>query len=107
VFGARTQDDLYCLDEMRTIKARGNGHFNFIPVLSREPDGSDWSGLRGNCTDILSPDAHDLPNSHAYLCGPPGMVDAAIACLTKAGVCEAHIFYDKFLDASHTPGGRA
>lgn len=106
VFGARTQDDLYCLDEMRAIKARGNGHFNFIPVLSREPEGSDWPGLRGNCTDILSPDALDLPNSHAYLCGPPGMVDAAIACLTRAGVCEAHIFYDKFLDASHAPSGR-
>lgn len=106
VFGARTRDDLYCLDEMKQIKARGNGHFNFIPVLSREPDDSDWSGLRGHCTDILSPDAFDLPNSHAYLCGPPAMIDSAIECLSRAGVKSEHIFYDKFIDASHMQGGR-
>lgn len=107
VFGARTRDDLYCLEEMAQIKARGNGHFNFIPVLSREPDNSDWKGLRGHCTDILSPDAFDLPNSHAYLCGPPAMVDSAIECLTREGMNSEHIFYDKFLDASHIQGGRA
>jgi xylene monooxygenase electron transfer component len=106
VFGARTRDDLYCLDEMKQIKACGNGHFTFIPVLSREADSSDWSGLRGHCTDILLPDSFDLPNSHAYLCGPPAMIDSAIECLTRAGVCSEHIFYDKFLDASHMQGGR-
>lgn len=107
VFGARTREDLYCLDEMQQIKARGNGHFNFIPVLSREPEDSDWSGLRGHCTDILAPESMDLPNSHAYLCGPPAMIDSAIECLTRAGVCQEHIFYDKFLDASHMQGGRS
>ena len=98
VFGARTREDLYCLEQMQAIKARGNGQFNFIPVLSREPDDSDWSGLRGHCTDILGADGVELPGSHAYLCGPPAMIDSAIDCLTRAGVCQEHIFYDKFLD---------
>ena len=87
--------------------ARGNGHFNFIPVLSQEPEDSDWQGLRGRCTDILLPAVPDLASSHAYLCGPPGMIDSAIARLTEAGVRSEHIYYDKFLDASHMPGGRA
>lgn len=107
VFGARTRDDLYCLDDMKQIKALGNGHFNFIPVLSNEPVDSDWDGLRGYCTDVLSPDEFDLSNSHAYLCGPPVMIDSAIEFLTRAGVNSEHIFYDKFLDASHMQGGRA
>ena len=108
IFGARTREDLYCLEEMRAIKTRGNGHFNFLPVLSREPDGSDWDGLRGHCTEILSLDRFaDIPDSHAYLCGPPAMIDSAVKCLTGAGLCEQHIYYDKFLDASHLPGGRA
>lgn len=106
MFGARTQNDLYCLDEMKQIKALGNGHFNFIPVLSREPEDSDWNGLRGQCIDILSPESIDLPNSHAYLCGPPGMIDNAIEYLTRAGVAPENIFYDKFLDASNIKGGR-
>jgi propane monooxygenase reductase subunit len=32
----------------------------------------------------------------AYVCGPPPMVDAAIATLTDLGVREQYIFYDKF-----------
>ena len=32
----------------------------------------------------------------AYVCGPPPMVDAAIAMLTELGVREQYIFYDKF-----------
>ena len=106
VFGARTRDDLYCLDDMRRIKERGKGQFDFVPVLSREPEGSDWSGLRGNCTDILSYDGFDIPNSHAYLCGPPGMIDSAIDALTRGGMSQENIFFDKFFDASNMQGAR-
>ncbi len=35
-------------------------------------------------------------NTEAYLCGPPPMIDAAIKVLTKKGVHEIHIYYDKF-----------
>lgn len=106
MFGARTQNDLYCLDDMHKIKTLVNGNFKFIPVLSREPEDSDWNGLRGQCTDTLSDEPIDLPSSHAYLCGPPGMIDSAIEYLTRAGVSPENIFYDKFLDASTIKGGR-
>jgi len=106
MFGARTQNDLYCLDEMKQIKNLCSEHFNFIPVLSREPEDSDWKGLRGQCIDTLSAQSIDIASSHAYLCGPPGMIDNAIEYLTQAGVSKENIFYDKFLDASNIKGGR-
>jgi CDP-4-dehydro-6-deoxyglucose reductase len=91
---------------MNQFKALCSGHFNFIPVLSREPEDSNWDGLRGQCIDVLTPQSIDLPNTHAYLCGPPGMIDSAIEYLTSAGVASENIFYDKFLDASNIKGGR-
>jgi toluene methyl-monooxygenase electron transfer component len=107
VFGARTQDDLYCLDELQRIKAQGNGQFIFAPILSQEPEASAWDGPRGNCTDMLAEMAEDLADYEAYLCGPPIMIDLAIECLTNSGVKTERIYYDKFLDASNLPGGRA
>jgi propane monooxygenase reductase subunit len=37
-----------------------------------------------------------LEGMDAYVCGPPPMVDAAIALLTQRGMDERHIYYDKF-----------
>jgi propane monooxygenase reductase subunit len=43
----------------------------------------------------------DLAEVDAYLCGPPPMVDAAIALLEAEGVPEAHIYFDKFTTTEH------
>lgn len=100
LFGARTQRDLYKLDEIAAISARWAASFRFLPVLSHEPPDSDWAGARGLVTDFLTAaQVPDLASRHAYLCGPPGMIDAAIGALVAAGVATAHIHYDKFLDA--------
>lgn len=104
LFGARTQKDLYCLDEMQDITARGNGHFQFIPILSNEPDESDWGGARGFVTELIRRGDLVSAQSEAYLCGPPPMIDVAISELKSVGVAESNIHFDKFLDASHLPG---
>jgi len=106
LFGARTQKDLYCLDELEKIKVMSNGRFNFVPVLSQEPVDSNWAGLRGRCVDEIMT-THDLSSgTDAYLCGPPGMIDSAIEILNRNGLPNENIFYDKFLDASSMKGGR-
>ncbi|MED4600942.1 2Fe-2S iron-sulfur cluster binding domain-containing protein [Paenibacillus validus] len=102
LFGARTQRDLYCLDVINEFSSSWNAPFHFVPVLSEEPADSDWSGARGLVTEHIK----DLPeirvaNSKAYLCGPPGMIDAAISKLNEGGVTGEHIFFDKFLDRYH------
>jgi propane monooxygenase reductase subunit len=43
----------------------------------------------------------DLAEVDAYLCGPPPMVDAAIAMLERLGVPESHIYFDKFTTTEH------
>jgi len=106
LFGARTQEDLYCLDDMDLIKQKLDNNFTFIPVLSNEPEDSSWTGRRGFVTDHLTTLDVDLSSVEAYLCGPPPMIDAAIDVLTKNGVSSNSIHFDKFLDASHLPGGK-
>ncbi len=106
LFGARTQKDLYCVDEMKSFEEQGKENFEFIPVLSEEPEDSDWKGRRGMVTEFVTEAVPDVKACQAYLCGPPPMVDAAIATLGEQGLGEDAIFFDKFLDASHLPEGR-
>ncbi|KFG93416.1 monooxygenase [Burkholderia paludis] len=96
LFGARTQGDLYQLDAIRNIAGNWQGNFRFIPVLSHEPLGSDWRGARGLVTDHIEPGF--CAGAEGYLCGPPVMIDAAIASLAKQGVPIDKVFYDKFTD---------
>lgn len=111
LFGARTQKDLYCLDVMQQFQKDWKGKFEFVPVLSEEPEGSGWQGASGMVTDYLQ-QAYidtgkvDMSVSQGYLCGPPPMVDATVAMLGAAGMAKDDIHFDKFLDASSMPSGR-
>lgn len=105
LFGARTQDDLYCIKELEELE-RSEREFTFLPVLSHENDESDWTGERGLVTEFISQQGIDIPACQAYLCGPPPMIDAAIGALNNKGLDNSQIFFDKFLDASHLPDGK-
>lgn len=99
LFGGRAERDLYCLPEIAAMAAAWQGKFDFRPVLSEERADGRRFGL---VTDEIAPALADLgipADTQAYLCGPPGMIDAGIATLTGAGVPLTSIFYDKFTDA--------
>lgn len=111
LFGARTQKDLYCLDDMENLQQDWKGSFEFVPVLSEEPEDSGWRGACGMVTDYLQQTyidtgKVDMSVSQGYLCGPPPMVDATVAMLGAAGMAKNDIHFDKFLDASSMPAGR-
>ncbi len=111
LFGARTQKDLYCQDVMDQLKSKWKGDFEFVPVLSEEPEDSGWQGACGMVTDYLQQAYIDtgkvnMSVSQGYLCGPPPMVDATVAMLGAAGMAKDDIHFDKFLDASSMPAGR-
>ena len=103
VFGARTRDDLYMQDAIEALRGEWPVRFEFVPVLSAEPAGSDWSGRRGLIADHL-PDVLGaaIATQQAYLCGPPAMVDTCAAALVAAGVPAGEIHADRFLDQSHS-----
>jgi propane monooxygenase reductase subunit len=55
-----------------------------------------WDGEVGLITDVVRRNEPDLSGAHAYVCGPPPMVEAAIPLLTRLGVVEKRIYFDKF-----------
>ncbi|HET9124964.1 MAG TPA: 2Fe-2S iron-sulfur cluster binding domain-containing protein, partial [Solirubrobacteraceae bacterium] len=94
-YGARTPADLFHLDELRELERR-LPNFRFVPALSDCGEDADWEGERGMITEVVIRREQDLSGMDAYLCGPPPMVDAAIAMLDAKGVPEDRVFYDKF-----------
>lgn len=94
-FGAVTQRDLFFVDEFDHLRNE-LGDFTFVPALSNEPEESDWKGERGLITEVVERRCPDCSQHEAYLCGSPGMINACIQVLTKGGMPEEKIFYDKF-----------
>ncbi len=103
LFGARTQGDLYALEEISAVESKWTGKFAFSPILSDEAETSEWRGDRGMVTEwIAKQSGLELGKCHAYLCGPPAMIDAALPILKEAGTHSKNIHFDKFTDRSHT-----
>lgn len=101
-FGARTQQDLYALDRIEALRNSWDKSFRFVPVLSAENEASDWDGLRGFIPEHLSRVLGEgMGEHHAYLCGPPPMIDACVKVMRDGGIDEQSIYFDKFLDRSH------
>jgi propane monooxygenase reductase subunit len=90
-YGARRRADLCFEDELRALE-RTLPNFRFLPALSDE----DWEGENGLITDVVSRSESALARAHAYICGPPPMVEAAVPLLTRLGVPEKHVYFDKF-----------
>jgi len=90
-YGARGQRDLCFEDELRAI-AEKLPNFTYVPALSHE----DWAGEIGLITDVVKRLRGTLAGAHAYVCGPPPMVEAAIPLLETLGVPEKRVYYDKF-----------
>jgi NAD(P)H-flavin reductase len=95
-YGARSQDELYCLDRIESLRTF-LPDFEFTPVLSNESQDSGWRGARGLVTDLLAEQLGDAFGLEAYLCGPPLMIDAAMNVLTRFGALEQDIRSDRFV----------
>ncbi|MGR8919297.1 MAG: 2Fe-2S iron-sulfur cluster-binding protein [Gammaproteobacteria bacterium] len=101
VYAARDQAHLYMASRLDALAASfgGPGDLRFCPVLSREPAGSSWTGLRGHVFDHLDALLPDPAGRRAYLCGPPGLVDATELALLKRGWPRAAVTAERFLPA--------
>jgi propane monooxygenase reductase component len=94
-YGARQRRDLCFEKELRALEET-LPNFRYVPALS-EPSAADgWEGEVGLITDVVRRLAGELKGAHAYVCGPPPMVEAAMPMLTRSGVEDKRIYYDKF-----------
>lgn len=111
-YGARTAADLFYVDEILAL-GEGLRDFEFVACLSEPLPGADASpepvdlapgaGMRlgvrpelGNVTDVVARREESLAKCEVYLCGPPPMVDAALAFLEQQGVPGDQVFHDSF-----------
>jgi propane monooxygenase reductase subunit len=94
-YGARGRRDLCFEAELRQLEETLPG-FRYVPALSEPAPDDDWDGEVGLITDVVKKYEEDLKGVHAYVCGPPPMVEAALPLLARLGVPEKRIYYDKF-----------
>ena len=94
-YGARTKKDLCFEAELRRLEQQLPG-FRYVPALSEPGWDEEWEGETGLITNVVKRHASDLRGAHAYVCGPPPMVEAALPLLATLGVEEKRIYYDKF-----------
>jgi phenol hydroxylase P5 protein len=100
VNGARNQAELYHHAEFVAL-AEQHANFDYVAVLSSEPDDSGWSGARGFVHDAAK--AHfgnDFRGRKAYLCGPPLMIEACIGTLMQGRLFERDIYTERFISAA-------
>lgn len=80
--GARNAAELGYRAELTALAAAGDG-FVYLPLVTREPEGSGWTGLRGRVQTLLEGDTWtaqvgtplDPATWHVFLCGNPEMID--------------------------------
>jgi len=94
-YGARTRQDLCFEEELRSLAGKLAG-FRYVPALSEATTDDAWDGEVGFITDVVRRHETNLADVDAYVCGPPPMVEAAMAVLTQLGAPEKRIYYDKF-----------
>ena len=82
IHGTRLAKDLGYRAELEQA-AHEDDSIIYLPACTREPDTSNWQGLRGRVHITLEPEFFErevgLPldpaNSHLFLCGNPAMID--------------------------------
>lgn len=90
LYGARTEDGLYDLPDLRALEAR-TPWLRVVPVVSEDPS---YDGMRGTLPEVLDRfpgwSGHDV-----YVSGPPEMIERTVTKLDELGVPAEHIRYDR------------
>jgi Na+-transporting NADH:ubiquinone oxidoreductase subunit F len=94
-FGANKVEELFLTEQMKQFE-KDLSNFKFVPVVAELGEGENWDGQTGLVTQAVERNVKNASDCEGYLCGSPGMIDAAIAVLKKLGMDENKIYYDKF-----------
>lgn len=97
-FGVRGDKDLFLTDRMKRFEEE-LADFTFIPVVAQPDEGTNWHGQTGTVIDVAAEYIKKMPKPETcegYLCGSPGLINAAVAMLTELGIPHERHYFDKF-----------
>ena len=98
-YGARSRQEIFYQHYFEDLAAR-HPNFKFHIALSEPQPSDNWTSYTGLIHDVVKEhylDKHPDPTAvDYYLCGPPGMVQAANKMLKDLGVPPAQIAFDEF-----------
>ncbi|MEY4223048.1 MAG: NADH:ubiquinone reductase ((+)-transporting) subunit, partial [Chloroflexota bacterium] len=98
-YGARSKQEIFYQEYFDDL-AQKNDNFSFHIALSEPQASDDWQSYTGFIHEVLKQeylDKHPDPTLVDYfVCGPPGMVQAATKMLKEFGVPTAQIAFDEF-----------
>jgi predicted ferric reductase len=82
--------------ELEEMAAEGRPRLTMVHILEHPPEG--WTGETGRLDeDMLTRHlSGDIRDKGYYLCGPPGLVNAAVSILKKAGVPDHRLHTEIF-----------
>ncbi|MGF1468873.1 MAG: 2Fe-2S iron-sulfur cluster-binding protein [Sandaracinaceae bacterium] len=96
-YGARTREDLVCVDELERLARVHGGRLRVVTCLSEPSPRDGWAGPRGNVGDVFFAQVADLAEAPIYLAGPPPMVDAVLrGCVVERGLPADRVRFDRF-----------
>lgn len=94
-FGTRTEEDLYCVEELKDLENQWP-EFRYIPTLSRAEEDSAWRGERGRVTALIKKHVPERAKMDVYICGNPEMVESCLEMVKEKGIPTERIYFDKF-----------
>ena len=95
LFGARRKHDLYYQDRLESLRRSMPALETVFALSDEQPLG--WLGETGPVTEALARRLPSMKNYDAYLCGPPGLIAAAMPLLVGRGIRERNIYFDAFV----------
>jgi len=96
-WGGRTRDGLYAMEQVARWQKR-HANFSFVGVLSEEVAVSPLR--RGLVHEAVLADYDDLAGFDVYICGAPGLVQAARRDFVARGLAPDRCYADSFVMAA-------
>ncbi|WP_341891567.1 2Fe-2S iron-sulfur cluster-binding protein, partial [Variovorax sp. YR752] len=103
VYGNRRIASMMFKEELEDLKDRHLNRFTLLPVFSREAQDAplfngrlDEARIAEFLRTLVPADGID----EAFVCGPAGMLDGAVAALAGAGIAAQHIHVERFGDVN-------
>jgi ferredoxin-NADP reductase len=88
IYSARSPDEFAYREELTDLASRDRIDLH---LTTTRDSGAEWTGLRGRIDEALTRAALKTTQTRCMVCGPPALVDHAIALLTAAGVSRDRI----------------